>query len=197
MKINISLSKTISPTTESQCMSFWHGGNLDDTSMRPQKKGRFEYGAGLYLITRYEVATKYAKGSRKLYLVTVEQGTDAHTSTIEFEAATKFVSSYIIKRMQPQVMTYIESNIERVGHLSADSFNAMVLNSAGLQARNTVELSQFLVNQGIDYELINNPFGWGQAVMMVLYNTRKINSVEQVMSKDKILMFDLPTKFNL
>ena len=44
-------------------MSFYHGGNLDryDDNLI-QRKGRFEYGAGLYLTTHYETAKKYARG---------------------------------------------------------------------------------------------------------------------------------------
>ena len=62
--------------SETNTMTFWHGGNLDDYNQGAinQKAGRYEYGPGLYLITKYSEAIKYAKGSRKLYKVTVEKG---------------------------------------------------------------------------------------------------------------------------
>lgn len=50
-------------------MSFWHGGNLHDNyEAISQKRGRYEYGPGLYLITKYDEAIKYTKGQRKFYI---------------------------------------------------------------------------------------------------------------------------------
>jgi len=189
------LEDTISPSPEQNVMSFWHGGDLSDTSMRPQKNGRFEYGAGLYLITKFEVAQRYAKGSRKLYMVNVHQGTEIHSVQLTPSDAINFVKLYLSRSAQKEVLEYIDKNIERTGHLSASSFNNMVLNSGGLSSKNTVALSQFLVQHGADYEIIKHPFGWGGAVMMVLYNINKVASIHRVMPKDTITDFDLPGKF--
>lgn len=186
---------TISPSDDPNIMSFWHGGDLSDTSMRPQKKGRFEYGAGLYLITKYEVAQKYAKGSRKLYKVDVNKGTDIRNVKIDYKDASEFVESYIPKSKHRDILFYLQDSIDRIGHLPADSFNNLILNSGALQSKHTVTLSQFLVNHGADYELISNPFGWGNAVMMVLFNINKVANIQRVMPKDKITDWDLPGKF--
>lgn len=62
---------------EKSVFRFWHGGNLENKGdVINHKSGRYEYGPGLYLITHYETALKYSKGSRKLYLISVEVGTD-------------------------------------------------------------------------------------------------------------------------
>jgi len=46
-----------------QTMSFWHGGNLDDyDDVIAHKKGRSEFGPGLYLTTSWDVVQKYRKG---------------------------------------------------------------------------------------------------------------------------------------
>lgn len=186
---------TISPSDDPNIMSFWHGGDLSDTSMRPQKKGRFEYGAGLYLITKYEVAQRYAKGSRKLYKVDVHKGNDISTIKLNDTDAINFVNTYVKRSERKEILYYIYQNIERVGYLAANSFNNLLLNSKGIGAKDTVTLSKFLVQNGADYELISSPFGWGNAVMMVLYNIDKVAKITRVMPKDNITDFDLPGKF--
>jgi hypothetical protein len=185
----------ISPSDDPSIMSFWHGGDLNDTSMRPQKKGRFEYGAGLYLITRYDVAAKYAKGSRKLYMVNVHKGTEIKSIDLDPEIAKQFVNSVVRPAKRKEILGVIAANIERVGRLKADTFNNIILNYEGVGPKDTVTLSRFLVDNGADYELIGNPFGWGDATMMVLYNTNKIADITRVSPKDKITEFDLPRKF--
>jgi hypothetical protein len=186
---------TISPSDDPNIMSFWHGGDLSDTSMRPQKKGRFEYGAGLYLITKYEVAQKYAKGSRKLYKVDVHKGNDIRNVQLSAEDAKNFVNTYVKRVARQEILDHIDRNIERMGHLNASTFNNIILNSAGIGSKDTVTLSQFLVANGADYELISSPFGWGNAVMMVLYNINKVAKITRVAPKDKITDWDLPGKF--
>lgn len=186
---------TVSPSDDPNIMTFWHGGDLSDTTMRPQKKGRFEYGAGLYLITKFEVAQRYAKGSRKLYKVDVHKGTEINTVNISPKDAKDFIDVYVSRGARREILDYFDINIERTGHLSASSFNNMILNSGGLSSKNTVALSQFLVQHGADYEIIKHPFGWGGAVMMVLYNINKVANIQRVMPKDQITDFDLPGKF--
>ena len=189
------IENTISPSEDPNIMSFWHGGDLNDTSMRPQKKGRFEYGAGLYLITRYDVAAKYAKGSRKLYMVNVHVGNEIKSVSIDPEKAKQFVSTVVKRAKRAAILERLDASLERIGKLPADVFNNIILNYEGIGSKDTVTLSQFLVEQGADYELITNPFGWGNAVMLVLYNTSKIADITRVMPKDKITDFDLPVKF--
>jgi hypothetical protein len=67
----------IIPPNIPNTLNFWHGGNLDEfDDIISQKNGRYEYGAGFYITTHYGTAEKYAKGKRKLYLITVEEGLD-------------------------------------------------------------------------------------------------------------------------
>jgi hypothetical protein len=52
--------ENITPPNIPNTKNFWHGGNLDDyVDNIAHKKGRYEYGPGLYAITKYEVASKY------------------------------------------------------------------------------------------------------------------------------------------
>lgn len=173
--------------------NFWHGGNLSEYSdIIAQKNGRYEFGAGLYLITRYDVAKKYAKGSRKLYIVTVENGNDIHDSTIETNKAIDFVSKYAITSKRKEIISYLH-NYDNNGVVKAYLFNNMLINHKAIKPSNTKVLRQFLVDNNIDYEIVNNAFGYGED-MMVLYNMRKIVKTTVFGPKDRMDDYDFPTK---
>ena len=89
-------------------MTFYHGGNLDDYDEPvAYKKGRFDYGPGLcpgiYLTTHYGTAAKYAKGGRKLYLITVERGNDSESSYLKWDDVDRFLMAYCIKSKRNEV----------------------------------------------------------------------------------------------
>lgn len=171
-------------------MNFWHGGNLDEyNDVIAQKNGRYEYGPGLYLTTKFDVVEKYTKGSRKLYLVTVEKGLDINDAFIDFEDVKEFINTYVIKNLRKEIITRMSGyNVD--GKIKAFVFNNIILNEKAIKASNTKNLREFYINKGIDYEITNNAFGWGEN-MMVLYNMKKIVNVIQVGSKDEIKQLDL------
>jgi hypothetical protein len=43
--------------------------------------------------------------------------------------------------------------------------------------------------------VVNHPFGWGNATMIVLFNMNKIVNTQVVKPKDTITDFDLPAGF--
>lgn len=180
--------------TESSTLTLWHGGNLNDNlSLIAQKKGRFEYGSGLYATTHYGTAIKYAKGSRKLYRIVLSKGNSANDNPVNFDAALNFVDSFVIKAKREEIKLRMEKWREGDG-ISAYIFNNIILNNDAIKPSNTRELSQFLVDQGIDYLLVPNAFGWGE-MMVVIFNLQKIANISRVMPKEKIEQFDLPTEF--
>lgn len=171
-------------------MNFYHGGNLDDyDDSIAQKNGRYEYGPGLYLITHYETARKYAKGSRKLYLVTVKTGVELSTAKLGVESVYDFVDSYVIGSKKKEVKQRLEKYIKS-DKISASVFSNVLLNEQAIKSTNTKYLRNFLIENGIDYEIVNNPFGWHE-VMMVLYNMKKIVKIIQIKSTDTIEHYDL------
>jgi hypothetical protein len=189
------LEDVIQPSTIPKTMSFWHGGNLDEyTDAIAQKNGRYEFGAGLYLTTSYEVVKRYARGSRKLYLITVEKGLDIDDAFLDLEKATSFINSYVLGAKRKVILQYLSKYIED-GKVPASIFNNIILNHKAIQSTKTKDLRNFLVDNGIDYEMVDNAFGFGEK-MLVLYNMKKIVDVKQVKSKDKIEVFDLPKQFN-
>ena len=158
-------------------MHFWHGGNLDEIKDAvAHKKGRYEYGAGLYLTTSHNVVEKYIKGGRKLYYVVVEKGNDLSDVDLDLDNVNEFVNSYVIENkindVNSRLAKYIKDN-----KISASIFNNIML-SGVISSTNTDKLRDFLINNDIDYELIDNAFGWHEQ-MMVLYDMKnKISHIE-------------------
>ncbi|MFW6243063.1 MAG: hypothetical protein ACOC2W_02795, partial [bacterium] len=153
------------------------------------KKGRFEYGPGLYLTTHYDTALKYSKGSRKLYLVTVEKGNDLNDSKIDQNTVKKFIESYVITRKRNDVWNRVKEYSQN-DQIPGDILNNVIINEDAIKSTNLTHLREFYINNGIDYNLIKNPFGWGE-LMMVLFNTKKIRNIIRVEGKDEITQFDL------
>jgi tRNA nucleotidyltransferase/poly(A) polymerase len=171
-------------------MVYWHGGNLDDYSESiAQRNGRYEFGAGLYMTTSYEVVKRYTKGSRKLYKITVEKGVDINDAFIDLEKALSFINTYTLTAKRKSIIQYLSKYIED-GKVPADIFNNLILNHKAIQSTKTKELRNFLINNGIDYEIVDNAFGFGEK-MMVLYNMKKIKDVKRITSKDKIDNYNL------
>jgi GNAT superfamily N-acetyltransferase len=169
---------------------FWHGGNLNEyNEIIAQKSGRYEYGAGLYLTTKWEVASKYAKGSRKMYKVEVELGVDISDSNIDIDVLNEFIDKYVITAKRKEIKQRIEK-YNKEGKVKGNIFNNIILNEKAIKSSNTYKLREFFVENGIDYEIVNNAFGWGED-MMVLYNMKKIVKTEIVSNKNKIEYYDL------
>jgi len=169
-------------------MSFYHGGNLDryEPSLA-QKKGRYEYGAGLYLTTHYETAHKYAKGSRKMYLVTVEIGTDVNKAFINLDRAKEFINKFAVASMRKELIKILDSYTKDTT-IKAYIFNNILNNYKAIKPSNTTNVRDFFIENNIDYEIVDNPFGWGEQ-MMVLYNMKKIVKSIIIKPNDKIQDF--------
>jgi hypothetical protein len=174
-------------------MQFWHGGDLDNyDDIIAQKNGRYEYGPGLYLTTHYDTAKKYAKGRRKFYLISVEKGNDINKSLLDIDSVKQFILKYVIKSKQKEILQRVEK-YNKENTIKGYIFNNILLNEKALSPRNTSNLRQFLIDNGIDYEIVDNPFGWGEK-MMVLYNMKKIKDVRRITPNDKIENYDLLKK---
>lgn len=187
---------TIEASTKAGTMSLWHGGNLENESeaTKKQAKGRFEYAPGLYLTTHYDTAKGYSKGSRKLYLITIEKGNSLEDSLIDIEDVIKFVKSTIVKKDQSLILDRLEKYLSS-GKIKGYIFVNILLNNKLIKESNSDKLRDFLISQDIDYSVVPNAFGWGET-MIVLFNMKKIKEKIIVKPNDKIIEFDLPTGFN-
>jgi len=187
---SIMAENEIVPPNIPNSMNFWHGGNLDDfNDVISQKNGRYEYGPGLYITTHYDTARKYSKGSRKLYLITVENGQDIQNAFLSVDKIKEFINTYVVGNRRKEIWERLQKYINK-GKVKAFIFNNILLNEKAIKPANTRFLRSFYVENGIDYEIVDNAFGWGEK-MMVLYDMKKILNVITVKSTDKITVYDL------
>jgi hypothetical protein len=168
-------------------LQFFHGGNLDRVEHEMSyKKDRTEYGAGLYMITHYDTAAKYAKGSRKLYVVTINEGNDINDAFLPVDAVKWFINAYVSKPKRNDVFQRLEKHTNEMG-VKAYIFDNILNSDKLIQVSKLDELRKFYVHNKIDYNIIKNPFGWGSnETMVVLYNTYKIVDVKRLDPKEKI-----------
>jgi hypothetical protein len=191
MKVReIILEEIIQPSTQPGTMSLWHGGNLD--AVVKYSTGRSEYGPGLYLITNYESVKKYAKGSRKLYMITIAQGRSANEVTIPLPDVLNFVKLYVVAAKRKDVTARMTNLAKDGNNILAEHFINVIVNEEAIRPGNKAVEREFLVQHGCDYLVVNNPFGWGNATMIVLFNMNKIVKTQVVKPKDTITDFDLP-----
>lgn len=187
------LKSSLNENEDVNTMTFWHGGNLDSYDDNiSQKSGRYEYGPGLYLTTSYDVVKKYIKGGRKLYKVTVSKGIDLDDSYIDNNIVLDFIKKYVIKSKQNEIFERLKSR-EKNGKLSAFILNNLIINFNAIKPSNTKDLRQFFIDNDIDYNIVKNPFGFGET-MMVLFNMDKIKEVKRINSNDKINYDELNPK---
>jgi hypothetical protein len=191
----LSENESISPSTKPGTMSLWHGGNLDDPKETLiHKKGRHEYGPGLYLTTYYDTAAKYAKGGRKMYMITIEKGTELDDVSLDVKKVKKFIDDHVIGNKKKTVLESINKHMKD-DKVKAYILNNTIINNEALKPSNTQYLREFFVSEGIDYCKVFNAFGWGE-MMIVLFNMKKIVDKVVVKPKDNIDVYDLPTEFN-
>jgi len=188
-------------------MKFWHGGNLSQDSLDNddfvQKGGRYEYGPGLYLTTHYDTAAKYAKGgSRKLYIVEVNPGTELGTISVPLEDALEAVNRFASAKHRSEISERIARRAgdpkgssltgqgpeSRSGGSSGVVKASVVLNmlvniEGALRPNKTGELRKWLIDIGADYQTVSSPFGYGET-MLVLYNMKKIKDVKPATKAD-------------
>ena len=180
----------IAPPDVPDSRTFWHGGILDNAQDSiNHAKSRYEYGPGLYLTTSYELAKDYAKGSRKLYMVTVQNGNDISDSSIDKKHVHEFISAYVIKSKRNEVIDQIRKWTREDGTMSADIFLNILLNESAVKPSNAHHIRQFLIDSGIDYHITGNIRFNGE--MMVLFNMKKILQIQRIMPNDRIEKFDL------
>lgn len=184
--------QVVTPPDIPDSQTFWHGGNIDNVyDDINYAKGRYEYGPGLYLTTSYELAKDYAKGTRKLYMVTVQNGNDLADSSISKQSAYEFMSAYVIGSKKKYVKEQFDKWTRSDGTISANIFLNILLNESAVKPSNAHQIRKFLVKSGIDYHITGNIRFNGK--MMILFNMKKILHIQRIMPKDTIEKFDLHT----
>jgi GNAT superfamily N-acetyltransferase len=194
LRLSVTPGQRLIFQAEGRTLTLWHGGDLSrDTAPSHRAGDRTWYGPGLYLTTHYGTAAKYAKGGRRLYRVVILEGNDARKVILDKEATTAFITSYVKQSKRKEVLSRCQKYFEGRG-LDAEVFGNIIGNEDALSSTRMSLLRQFYVDNGVDYLVVDNAFGWGER-MIVLYNMGKIISKDPVSPKDQIDTFDLDTEF--
>lgn len=178
MRDIIALIENETPTT----VSLWHGGKdleYNYRDIKSHEKGRWEYGPGLYLTNKRDTAEKYAKGSRKVYRVTIEKGTDIEDVTISIEDIIEFVNKYVKVSKRLSIISDLNNNNRRTdakGMIRAQILVNLCLNYEAIPNSRTNLLRQFLIDHGVDYSK-ETRFGGRNETVVVVINPRIITKV--------------------
>jgi len=174
-----------------QTLTLWHGGNLELSQENvAHKGGRWEHGPGLYLTTHYDTARKYSKGSRKFYQVVIRKGINITEVNIPIADVREFMDTYFVRSRKKDVSERIDKQAKD-NKINAGTFLNITFNEQAIKNTDTDKLRSFLVQQGVDYSIVDNAFGWRER-MIVLFNMRNIVSKRIVPAKEKIETYDLP-----
>jgi len=173
-------------------ITLYHGGNLKEgvKSSYSHKSKRWEYGPGLYLTSHYDTAATYAKGSRKLYEVTIEEGVELDDAKLDLDTGLEFINTYVTARKRRAIIDRIETKVKD-GKFPSYMIVNLIINDKAIKPSKSGVLREFLVDNGIDYNIIGNAFGWGET-MLVLYNFDKVVNIEVANKSYQ----DLPKEFS-
>jgi len=134
--------------TGSSSFLLYHGGTMAAPSA--PKKGRWEFGPGLYLTTSYDLARKYGGGSRRVYRCEVARGNEINSVRIPAPAVEGWLKLYGgTKRKQ------ILADLAR--HLKDGTYPVSVLVNlcinCDLRSSSAAALRAFLVEHGVSYSV--------------------------------------------
>lgn len=169
---------------------FFHGGNLDKMDYQEiiaPKTGRFEYGIGLYLTTSREVAEKYSKGSRKLYLVELENNiVDLNSVKVNINDINNNLKVFLSKPDYQKLQKPLLSTVERTQkeEINLGTLNIIMLNYRILKPKYAADIVKYFISKGADAYVDDNTFGWGEKTV-VLFNFQKIKNIQKIDKNDK------------
>jgi len=168
---------------------FFHGGNLDYFDYNEiiiPKKGKYEYGFGLYLTSSRKIADTYSKGSRKLYLVELDNDivdlNDVFVNINEVNSTLKTILSKndFLKLQQP--LNRVAERFE--GEINLGTLNIIMINNDILKPKYGKAIIKFFISKGADAYVDRNTFGWHETTV-VLFNFDKIKNIEKLDRNDE------------
>lgn len=184
-------------STPGKTFQIWSGTRRwdGDPEIRAAKKGRGEWGAGIYGSTHFETCQSYAKGGGRVQLLTIQQARTIEKSCIPLATALEFIKKSIPKNQQSsfiedcisiaeRVQNRIVNDSDPVGELQegglwfpAESLRNLVINADLCFGARSVALTNFLAEQGIGLSIDKGGMKAGEA-WSVVYDPRLIVSWE-------------------
>lgn len=166
----------------SNTITLYHGGDLElfDYTIKPTKTNKGVHGPGLYLTNDLEVARGYAKGSRKLYEVEFELGTELKDITYTRDEVSDLLQNFYAISGVKKAMIHFERAFERLdGTITGDMVDAIIFNNRMVMPKKSDILIKEYIKKGADYLVDSNTFGFGDKTYIV-YNLRKIKDVKRI-----------------
>jgi len=190
------IEKIISEAIEKKNL-FFHGGNLDyfeDEIIIP-KKGKYEYGFGLYLTSSRKIADSYSKGSRKLYLVELENNiVDLNDVYIDVNEVNQNLKTILSKADFIKMQAPIKRVSDRFdGQINLGTLNILMINNEILKPKYGKSIIDFFISKGADAYIDYNTFGWHETTV-VLFNFKKIKNIEKLDRNDENYFNDFKYK---
>ncbi|WP_338924930.1 hypothetical protein V0M98_35515 (plasmid) [Pseudomonas silesiensis] len=173
----------------------WHGSRRwdGDPEIQAAKKGRAEWGAGIYGSTHFETCTGYAKGGGKVQLLTIQNTRVLEKSCLPLEVVIDYIKRFVPKPLRATLIGDCEDIAENVKDmvlinrdpvgpqtegttwLPADILRNLIVNfdlSSGVRG---VNLARFYAEQGIGVSLDKGGSQTGEK-WLVVYDPQLIVS---------------------
>lgn len=181
-------------------IDLWHGGSrwYGGAEIRPAKKDRYECGVGIYLTNQYLRAKSYAAGpgvTTRVKLAPRGEIRWLEDANLRLADILEFIHSFYRLRGRDQLIQYLSDNYPDAEFIPAPEFVNMCIEFSILAGKQGVEITHWLVEQGIDASLHTVDAGeqW-----VIVFNPRVIRKSETV-PPSKVLGSDysLPLVKNL
>ena len=180
----------------SNYQQYFHGGNLDNLNIYDtlNKVGSNVYGIGLYLTTSRNIAERYAKGSRKLYVVEVDETSLKTYNDVDIkkDIVRTVFTKYLSKPKYNNLLKFLE-RINTLDVVNAHNLNIFLLNEKYINKNNISDISDFFKFQGIDGGIDFSPFGFNEK-QLVLINLHKVKNIIKIDRNDSNYFDDFEYK---
>lgn len=162
-------------------LRLYHGGSGltgQLLEIKPSRSGRAELGVGLYLSNSVERASKYAKGSRRLYEVEVDlsQAQDLRNTYLPTQTVTDWVKKHVARaKQQPILRDISDHNVS--GYVSLNVLNNLMVNFETLTPKNSLALNKLLIEGHADY-VLDRFGGMANEQVLVVINPAIVKRIE-------------------
>lgn len=153
----------------------WHGSHnwSGEPVIRAPRKGKYEYGAGIYLTTSLERAKRYAKGGGRVVPMAVELSAAPEPHNLTVAEIVNFVNSCPGLRKRKEVVADIHKSAEMSNRtlMPASVVNNLAVNNEALTSASAGHVAAWLAEHGMPVS-INRVWSLGSAPeeWMVVFN---------------------------
>ena len=158
----------------------YHGGQKwysIPNELQPSYKNRYEHGVGIYTTNFWQTAKKYAKGSRVIHLLVIDENyKDIKDVKVSKSEVLNFVKSINFKN-KSLLIKDINFYFERTksDELTLNILNNLIINNESGAGKSGVELTKFFIKNGGDASFVKMG---GDEYYIVIFNPKIIKYME-------------------